>query len=266
MINTKQVTVEKYVECVISIYEENPAYQEGGDGSNGKCDCIGMSRGALHRAGIEDTPHMRGCNDAARKTVQNLAKIKKASQLQVGDVVLKVRDKDDEKYPLPDQYREGKGEYDSRIGEINFTHWGTVISVNPLRIMHMTSPSAMIDEKLGKWSWFGTLPWVTREQKEEPEVQTAIVRASSGKTVKMRAKPSALCRLYWDVPIGSEVVLMSRGETWSEILWNNRTGYMKSEFLQVPGALFTVTVLGASLEDAEALCEKYPGSTYEEMI
>ena len=49
----KKITVNKYVEGVNSIYIEQPAYATGCDGSNGKCDCIGMCRGALIRGGAE---------------------------------------------------------------------------------------------------------------------------------------------------------------------------------------------------------------------
>ena len=43
----KQITPEKYVEGINSIYIEQPTYRTGGDGSDGTCDCIGMVRGAL---------------------------------------------------------------------------------------------------------------------------------------------------------------------------------------------------------------------------
>lgn len=250
----KQLTPEKYVEGVNSIYIEQPAYRIGGNGSDGTCDCIGMSRGGLERGGLTDVKGMDGTNYAARHTIKNLQKIKSVSQLRLGDVVLKVRDKDDKSMPLPDQYRKGGNDYSSQWGEMNFTHIGTVTSMNPLRITHMTSPTAKIDEKLGNWQYFGQLPYVKydAEEDEGPDVRTVSVWAESGKTVKMRAKPSTLCRTYWDVPIGSEVILMEPGETWSGINWNGRSGYMMTKFLITDSDLPIYGVIINNLKKAEA--------------
>ena len=141
----KTVTVDQFCKGVESICVEQPAYREGGDGSDGTCDCIGMSRGGLERAGATDITNMRGTNQAARKTIKNLQKIKKADQLKKGDQVLKVRDKDDESMKLPDRYRKGGADYDPTWGETNFTHIGTVTKTDPLEITHMTSPTAKKD-------------------------------------------------------------------------------------------------------------------------
>ena len=261
----EKVSAGKYVECVESIAVEKPEYQEGHDGSDGKCDCIGMCRGALIRAGLRDIKYMNGTNQAARKTIQNLQKIKKVGQLRVGDVVLKVRDKDDPSMRLPDRYRKGQANYDPDIVEINFTHIGTVTSINPLRITHMTSPTAKVDDDLGNWKYFGSLPWVAYDGEEESEIPPAnmvTVFAESGKTVKMRAKPSALCRLYWDVPVGSSVVLINPGETWSEIIWNQRTGYMMSKYLS-NDVKYAVIIHGLTKAQADELSQRFPGSNIQ---
>ena len=256
----KTISAGKYIEGVNSIYTEQPTYRIGGDGSDGTCDCIGMCRGALKREGVTDITNLSGTNLAARKTILNLQKIKKADQLRVGDVVLKTRDKDDASLPLPDRYRKGGADYDAKLGETNFTHIGTVTGVNPLRITHMTSPTAKIDTKLGKWEWFGQLPWVSDDGAEEQDAaEWATVAAESGKTVKMRAKPSTLCRLYWDVPVGSQVVLLDPGGTWSEIIWAGRSGWMMSKFLKSGEMLYTVTISGLDRKTAEEITDRYGG-------
>ena len=53
-----KVSVSAYVGKVEEIYREQPAYQSGGDGSGGVCDCIGMGRGALNRAGATGVHNM----------------------------------------------------------------------------------------------------------------------------------------------------------------------------------------------------------------
>ena len=258
----KKITPEEYVDGVRSIYVEQPSYDKGCDGSNGKCDCIGMVRGALKRKGITDISGMNGTNYALRHKLQNVQKIKKVDQLRVGDVVLKFRDKDDASMQLPDQYRKGGNDYSATWGEMNCTHIGTVTSVNPLEITHMTSPTAKIDTSLGKWTYFGQLPWVDyAEEPEESAAKWVRVWADSGKTVKMRAKPSRLCRTYWDVPIGSEVILMNRGNDWSEIIWAGRTGYMMTKFLKENNdEIYTVTIKNLNKEQAEAIIQEWGGT------
>ena len=262
----KKISVESFLHGLYSIYEEQPKYEKGCDGSNGKCDCIGMGRGALEREGVEDVKGMNGTNYAARHTILDLQKIKKVEQLQVGDVVLKVRDKDDESMRLPDQYRKGGNDYSQKWGETNFTHIGYVVSVNPLRIMHMTSPTAQIDTKLGNWTYFGRLPWVDYEEEDKLVIDWATVWAEKGSTVKMRAKPSTLCRLYWEVPVGAQVVLMNQGKTWSEIIYAGQNGYMMNKFLRIGETvpLYSVTIKNLTKEQAEELARTYGGEIVAE--
>ena len=78
----------------------------------------------------------------------------------------------------------------------------------------------------------------------------------------MRAKPSTLCRTYWDVPIGSEVVLTEPGNTWSGIIWNGRSGYMMTKFLQIGTDLPIYGVIintGLTKAQAEELVRMYGG-------
>ena len=275
-----RIPAEKYIEGVNSIYEEKPDYRTGGDGSDGTCDCIGMCRGGLERAGVTRITNMRGTNQAARKTIEDLRAVGSVKDLHLGDVVLKTRDKDDKTMPLPDTYRKGGANYDPRWGETNFTHIGTVTGVNPLEITHMTSPTAIKDTSLGNWKYSGNLPWVERggepgpspEPGPEPVTEWATVTAEKGESVKMRAKPSTTCRLYWDVPVGSSVQVLERDaavtgmEKWSRIRWAGQDGYMMNRFLRfadailAPGGSYTVIVQGLSEEAAEELAGKYPGA------
>lgn len=262
----KTIKVEKFVEGIESIYVEQPSYQLGHDGSDGTCDCIGMVRGALERGGATGVTHMRGTNDAARNAIQNLQQLQSSAPLCVGDVVLKVRDKDDKDYPLPDKYRKGGSAYDAKVGETNFTHIGTVTSVNPLVITHMTSPKPKKDKSIKGWTWFGELPWVeygvSPDPGPEPEKQYATVVSENGKPVKMREKPSTSCKLYWEVPVGSEVLVYDWGDQWSKIRWAGQDGYMMSQFLRPVGGsdLYTVIVPNLTLYQADALIANYPGA------
>lgn len=269
----QQIPAEKYCEGVNSIYTEKPTYKKGGDGSNGTCDCIGMCRGGLKREGVTDITNMGGTNQAARKAIEDLKPVSSAGNLQLGNVMLKTRDKDDPNMPLPDKYRKGGREYDPKWGETNFTHIGTVTGVHPLEITHMTSPTAKKDSSLGNWKYCGKLPWVKHgeepepepgpDPEPEPETEWATVVAEKGSTVKMRAKPSTSCRLYWDVPVGSTVMVLEKGAEWTRIQWAGQAGYMMNRFLmfeEQPAGGYTVIIPGLTEEQADAIVREYPGA------
>jgi hypothetical protein len=264
------ISPEKYVEGVNSIYVEQPGYETGHDGSDGKCDCIGMCRGGSERAGEKDVKNMRGTNQAARKTIRNMQQLESSAQLMLGDVVLKIRDKDDKTMPLPERYRKGGADYDPRWGETNFTHIGTVTGVNPTEITHMTSPTAKKDKSIKGWSYLGELPWIEYESPPEPgpEPEYATVYAESGKPVKMRAKPSTSCRLYWEVPVGSVVIVDGKKDNWYKITWNDRGGWMMARFIRKDGGggetTYSVTIPGLDLSQAKAIMNNYPGSIMKE--
>ena len=247
----KKVSVAAYLDWIEEIYRENPEYQTGGDGSGGKCDCIGMCRGALERSGAEGVWNMRGTNNAARNgSFLNLREIRSAGELQLGDVVLKTRSKDDKSMPLPDKYRKGGSQYSAKWGETNWTHIGTVTGLHPLEITHMTSPHPKKDTSLSGWSWAAELPWVEYSEKAEPaepdpeqedkSVETAVVWSANGGNVKLRAGKSpgsGSYRLYDEVPVGTSVEVLEHGDKWCKVSCGRRKGwYMMTEFLKFGGA------------------------------
>lgn len=251
-----KISAQAYVDGVLSIYDEKPSYKLGHDGSDGECDCIGMCRGGLKRGGATGVTGMSGTNYAARFTIQELAPIKKEA-LRLGDVVLKSRSADDPDMPLPDRYRPGGADYTG--DETNYTHIGTVTREDPLQITHMTSPTAKQDSKIGNWAYMGKLPWVD-EEAPQPDPVTAVVYSENGKPVKIRAKPSTSCRLYWEVPSGTVVIVDEAGDDWSKVSYGNVTGWMMSRFLRYWDS-WTVTIPGLTKEQADILVDQYPGAT-----
>ena len=247
----KKVSVAAYLEKIEEIYQESPEYQTGRDGSDGKCDCIGMGRGALLRAGATNVRNMRGTNSAARSgSLLNLRKIRSASELRPGDVVLKTRDKDDKTMPLPDKYRKGGSQYSQEHGETNWTHFGTVTGIQPLEITHMTSPHPKKDTSLSGWNWVAELPWVEYGEKADPvepdpgqedkSVETAVVWSANGGAVKLRAgktQGTESYRLYDVIPVGTSVEVLEHGDQWCRVNCGRHKGwYMKTEFLLFDGA------------------------------
>lgn len=61
----------------------------------------------------------------------------------------------------------------------------------------------------------------------------AIVWADEGNTVKMRYKPDSKCALYEKIPIGSQIVVNQKGQTWSKVSAGKYQGwYMMTKFLK----------------------------------
>jgi len=143
----KTIPLSDFLFHVEEIAAENPSYRIGGSGSDGTCDCIGLIMGAIRRSGGK-WPWLHSSNDAARKAVQSLAPISRVADLSAGDLVFRHLKPGERGYNLPNRY---VGDPDPN----DYTHVGIVLSVDPLRIRHMTSPSVKLDTKLGRWSHRG---------------------------------------------------------------------------------------------------------------
>lgn len=99
-------------------------------------------------------------------------------------------------------------------------------------------------------------------------VTKGTVYSSTGTTVKMRARPSTGCGVYWNVPIGSEVGIIKGGD-WSRIKWNGRIGYMKSEFIRTgesmaatePNLAVTPTLATVWAEEGSTVKMRYQPNT-----
>lgn len=232
-------TREKFVEKCMVIVDAKPKYELGCE-STKACDCIGMVKYGLHKNGVEFSTS--GTNWTYRNQVDDARDIKSTADLRFGDVVFKVKKPSDSGYNLPSKYKPGGSCY---TGDLNdYSHIGVVKSVSPLRIIHMTSPTAKTDTTIGKWKRAASLlkryisdspePAPTPEPQPEPTKDTATVYAEHGRYVKMRKEPSTKCRLYEEVPIGSTVTIVEFGYEWTKINYGGRKGwYMMTKFLIV---------------------------------
>lgn len=217
--------LEAFIAQVEAIAQASPVYRLGGDGSDGTCDCIGLVIGAIRQAGGA-WMGTHGSNYAARYEMRELLPVTDAGELCLGDVVYKARTPGQAGYALPERY---KNDPDQR----DYYHVGVVTAVEPLEITHCTGPGIVRDTKLGKWTYRGRLEKVDYDGTEvvETMAQTAKVTAASGSAVKMRSKPSASDRLYWEVPVGAEVQVAEVTGSWAKVRYGDRTGYMMTDFL-----------------------------------
>ena len=232
-------TREKFVARCEDIVKAKPKYQLGASDLN-NCDCIGMVKYGLRKNGVTLTTS--GTNWTMRHQVTNVRNIRSSGDLKFGDVVFKAKNPGDEGYNLPTKYRVNGSSYNGDLKD--YCHIGVVKSVSPLKIIHMTSPTAKTDTTIGKWKRAACLksryisdspaPTHEPEPKPTPTEDTATVYAETGRYVKMRREPSTKCGLYEEVPIGATVKIVEFGYEWTKIDYGSRKGwYMMTKFLIV---------------------------------
>lgn len=241
--------LKKFLEKIQVIKALKPTYRQPGDGSDGTCDCIGLIIGAIRRCGLT-WKGIHGSNYTARRAAVKFRHISTASELELGDVVLKGKQPGEPGYALPARYKPGGAYYNGDLTD--YYHAGVVTSLNPLNITHM-SAGMTVDKKLGKWNYaLRAKPLVDAGAYNDDAVQIddstilipdipttgaqAIVTAPSGRYVKMRQQPSTNCRLWEEVPVGATVVVEKPGEDWAQISYGKRKNwYMMAKFLQMKG-------------------------------
>lgn len=249
------VDVKTFLAKVEQIAAEEPSYRSGGSGTDGTCDCIGLIIGAIRRAG-GSWRGTHGSNYAARNEVTYLNPINSASLLMVGEAVFKAYSPGDEKYNLPSAY-------DSNSDKRDYYHVGVVISVDPLRIRHMTTPKPKIDTSIGKWKYHGWLKKIgegtTGEQPGElPEMNEPVYFRGGNESapIRMRSGPSTDRKIIADIPQGTDGFLLEVvDEKWSKVQVNGKTGYVQQVFIhrivsqnESSQAGINVTVPSAELE------------------
>ena len=82
-------------------------------------------------------------------------------------------------------------------------------------------------------------PWThwarPRWKEEEPELYTAKVIGPEGETVNLRSAPSTAAGRIDRVPVGKTVEVMAEGESWHNVRYGEKTGWMMSEYIEKEG-------------------------------
>lgn len=230
-------TIGDFVRECDRLVKAKPKY-ELGCSSLSKCDCIGMIKYSLRENKVSISTS--GTNWTFRNQVCDIRSITSAGSLKFGDLVFKFRSPGESGYNLPSKYRPGGSAYNGDLND--YCHVGVVKSVSPLRIIHMTSPTAKTNVSIGKWrraccltSQYisGSEPSPAPGPEPPPYSSEAIVTAPSGLWVKMRKEPSTSCRLWENVPVGATVTVVTNGYEWTKINYGRYKGwYMMTKFLK----------------------------------
>ncbi len=190
-------------------------------GSNDKngIDCSGAFVRAFR---LQGASIYYGSNTIFREYCSATGKIDSAAKFEVGMAVFKHRVSGAE----PAKHRnDGCGD---------LYHIGLVTSVNPLRIVHATTPKAKVDTVLGNWSHYGFLKNVNYDggviTMATDILYTATVTATTGSTVNLRKTQDG--DLLIRVPVGGRVSVLSESGEWAKVRYGDYVGYMKKEFLR----------------------------------
>lgn len=221
------IDVKAFLTKIEQIAAEEPSYRSGGSGTDGTCDCIGLIIGAIRRAGGSWTG-MHGSNYAARNEIEQLEPIISASTLRVGEAVFKALNPGDEKYDLP-------ARYDGDPDRHDYNHVGVVISVNPLRIRHMTTPKPKLDTSIGKWKYHGWLKKISKSGGSSTvQQETVIIRGGNeSATINLRSGPSRDKKIIGDILQGQAATLLEVvNDDWCKIEVNGKQGYVQQVFVR----------------------------------
>lgn len=229
-----KMTVDQFINGCDDIIASKPDYELGCSNTK-KCDCIGMVKYSARKNNV--TFSTSGTNDTFRTKITNIRPLSSVSVLKRGDVVFKSKNPGVSGYNLPSKYKKGGIGYNGDLTD--YTHIGVIKSINPLKIIHMTSPTSKTDTVIGNWKYAAELNIVDYGSNidignnDNITPKKAVVFAEKGLWVKMRAQPNTKCALYDNIAVGSEVTILSENGDWTQISYGKRKGwYMMSKFLK----------------------------------
>ena len=224
----QEITKQEYLSAIRRLADGTNEYKLRGDCRNGKGDCVGLSIGALRDCGV----HYKGLhssNEFPRKYVTDLRYVANINDLRVGDTIWKAFEPGESGYNLPERYASDPDQRD-------YYHQGTVLSVTPLDIVHVSTRNnvggAFHDTKLGKWRFAGQLIWLADTVEIEMETKMkAVVDSANDCGVNMRKKPVSTSTYLGRVPEGTVVEVLQKGDEWCLIQHGTASGYVMTQFL-----------------------------------
>lgn len=218
--------VTRFLELVLENVLRVKRYRNGGDGTNGDCDCIGLIIGALRLGGVK-WPWTHGSNYTARNRMRWMKKLERLSDLQLGQLVYKAHEPGAKGWALPDTY---KGHADQR----DYYHVGVVTDVNPIVITNCTGVQGGIqrDKTLdgGEWNWYGEMDLVEYGE-EVPDMVKYMV---TGGTLNMRKGPGYQYNRIEGIPDGTVIDATpdTKNPGWMVTEYNGVSGYVMAQFLE----------------------------------
>lgn len=219
--------VTRFLELVLENVLRVKRYKNGGDGTNGDCDCIGLIIGALRMGGVK-WPWTHGSNFTARNRMRWMSTLESVKQLKYGQLVYKARGEGASGYSLPSRY-------DGHPDRLDYYHVGVVTQVDPVVIMNCTTvPGGIQRDKTldgGEWNWYGEIDLV--EYGEEVALNMEKYRVINGR-LNLRNGPGYQYQTLVQIPDGEIVDAADdpKAPGWLQVVYDGVAGYALGQFLE----------------------------------
>lgn len=221
------------VSDICQSFQEIQGWPYVSPGSNNEkgIDCSGAFVRAYQKNG-QSIYH--GSNRIIRKHCHGVKQITNIASLQPGMAVFKART---DISKLSSQYKPGGAYYNPDL-PYDFYHIGQVVSTNPLRINHATTPKAKQDTAIGTWAWCGYLDDIGYDNitsmpvnDSETSLETSVY-AANGLPVKLRTRPDKASVWRYRLDVGTSIEVLEKGNEWCKVKAGNKEGYMMTEFIK----------------------------------
>ena len=248
-----QVKVEKLIELFQKMHREHWSYVWGA-AQEGCVDCSGAFDYAFDKLKGINYPH--GSNTIARKYI--FGKLLPVSQAKPGMAAFKAYVPGEENYDLPDKFKPGGASYNGDVND--YYHIGLIDNDKNWVLNAKGKNYGFCRDKLSAgWDCVAYLKGVdykgtAEEEKGEMIMQEAKVvlpSGAKGDTVNMRRDASTNASLILKVPVGSTVFVEEDLGQWCKIVYNTKTGYMMSNYIEYADQADETGTL--SPEDHEAI-------------
>jgi len=225
---TKKIPANDLIRLFRRMYDEHWPYVWGA-AREGCVDCSGAYVYAYKQFG-RSIAH--GSNAIARSCVEGLLPIREAVP---GMAAFKYYPPGHPKWNLPAKYRKGGAAYNGDLND--YYHIGLVDETGKYILNAQGEKAGFTRTKLSLWGAVGYLKAVDYQNKKgETPMQTMIVKADGGTTVKMRSHPSKGGTVLANILIGTPVEAGESDGEWTPITYEGRKGFMMSKFLAFPEA------------------------------
>lgn len=219
------VPVHKLIELFQQMYREHWKY-EWGKSEVGCVDCSGAFVYAFRQFGIS-FPH--GSNAIARNyTVGGMLPV---SQAKPGMAAFKAHPPGEKGYDLPEKYKDS--------GDLNDYYHIGLVDNDPAYVLNAkgTQYGFFRDKISSGWDYVAYLKDVDygEEGKIEMDMTVVLPSGAKGNTVNLREKMDKNSGIVTRVPVGAVVTLLDDFGAWCFVRYENKTGYMMSNYLEYSG-------------------------------
>ena len=225
-----KIPLQDIMNQFMTMLYEHWEYVPGG-ASYGKVDCSGAFVYAYHQFGKNIPP---GSNAIARNNVGELYSVLEAKP---GMAAFKFREPGDEKYALPEKYRDGGSEYNGDLND--YYHIGLVDGTGKNVINAQSSQTGVVltpIEKWGKVAYLNEVDYSNESSNAEVDIPmetNAIAKTDNGLGVNFRKEKSINAGSYGKIPEGAAVLVTGMDGEWSDVTYNGHSGYVMSKFLSM---------------------------------